>query len=333
MFPPSVEVATRMNTSRVDMTARLKSIVASKCSDDNKHAPSPRSTDVRGFLLMFFTYASFKSEPMTRRPALSSVNAKQSPSLPMPIMQQTKSGSYVCDARSDLHTALGLPGEVQLLDAVQPRHFNQVTFHINTVTKRSDAETLSGEAFYYENIPEHLKKLFPTLLSKHVADDGTMSITISKVEGVTFSQCLVNRCISEIQVNCLLRSIMLLHGSHNATCPAIRHAADVYENYASKVERRFEQNYKLYERICMSQGKTDAMVLITPIVSALKEYRDHNRADVREFIHGDPVFSNCMRSISGETVLLDMNGKLGNTLTTMRTQSSCSACANFYASM
>ena len=75
-------------------------------------------------------------------------------------------GSCVYDARGDLHNALGLPGEVHSLDCVKPRHFNQLTFGSDTVTKTSDVQTLSGELSYYESIPEELKHLFPNLLSK-----------------------------------------------------------------------------------------------------------------------------------------------------------------------
>ena len=111
-------------------------------------------------------------------------------------------GSYVCDARGDLNTSLGLPGELYSLDVIQPRHFNHLKFTNETVTKKSAVETLEGEAFYYENIPRDLEHLFPTLLSKGIEADGELCITISKVEGVTFSQLLVNR--SSTTPNCVL---------------------------------------------------------------------------------------------------------------------------------
>ena len=84
-------------------------------------------------------------------------------------------GSYVCDARGDLHSNLGLPSELRSIDAVQPRHFNQLTFTNETVTKKSEVETLEGEAFYYENIPKELEHIFPALLSKEtMADERTL---------------------------------------------------------------------------------------------------------------------------------------------------------------
>ena len=225
-------------------------------------------------------------------------------------------GSYVCDARGDLHSALGLPGEVNSLDTVEPRHFNQLTFTSDTVTKKSDAETLSGEAFYYENIPRELVHLFPTLLSKESTADATLCITISKLEGVTFSQLLVNRCITEIHLHSLLQSIKTLHEYRAVACEDRTSSINYYENYAAKVERRFKVHRNIYERICaLEMSSTSASVFMKQIISSLKQYEDNNRADVRDFIHGDAVFSNCMCSHVGQTQFIDMNGKLGGVLT------------------
>ncbi len=117
-------------------------------------------------------------------------------------------GSYVCDIRGDLHKALGIPGDSSLkLEAIPPRHFNRVIIADGSVTKTSNVESLAGEAFYYENIPKQLQYLFPEYLSKNSDNNGNLSIEISKVEGITFSQLMVNRCVDEARLQCLLRAI------------------------------------------------------------------------------------------------------------------------------
>lgn len=225
-------------------------------------------------------------------------------------------GSYVCDARGDLNTSLGLPGEPHSLDVVQPRHFNQLKFTNETVTKKSAVETLEGEAFYYENIPKNLQHLFPALLSKEIKADGELCITISKVEGVTFSQLLVNRCINESTLRSLLSAMMALHSYQGDANTSEPHGTNYYENYSAKVRRRYSLHRSLYDRITKSHADVDADFIINSITSALDQYEQNNRADVRRFIHGDPVFSNCLLSAAGETRLIDMNGKLGHVLTT-----------------
>ena len=222
-------------------------------------------------------------------------------------------GSYVCDAHGDLHSALGLPCELYSSDVVQPRYFNELKFTETSVIKRSDIETLSGESFYYENIPQALAKLFPKLLEKQIDDDGRLCITVSKLEGTTFSQLSVNRCVHEPELRSLLSAIQTLHSHHNTTTVETG-KVNYYENYATKVERRFYQHHSLYERIHESEKTIPCYV--DSIISALKEYEITDRSDIRHYIHGDPVFSNCLHTLEGDTQFLDMNGKLGNVLTT-----------------
>jgi len=225
-------------------------------------------------------------------------------------------GSYVCDARGDLHSSLGLPGELCSIDTVQPRHFNHLTFTNETVTKKSDVETLAGEAFYYENIPKELQHLFPALVSKEITADGALCITISKLEGVTFSQLLVNRCIDASKLLSLLSAIMMLHSFQGTADTSEPRGTNYYENYSSKVKRRYSLHHSLYDRIHKSHDAVSVDSVIDSITSALDLYEKFNRADVRRFIHGDPVFSNCVLSTAGETRFIDMNGRLGHVLTT-----------------
>jgi len=46
------------------------------------------------------------------------------------------------------------------------------------------------------------------------------------------------------------------------------------------------------------------------------EYERCKSADIRNFIHGDPVFSNCLFTPNQTVKYIDMNGKIGNKLTT-----------------
>ena len=230
-------------------------------------------------------------------------------------------GSYVCDARRNLHKSLGIGGNTCKLEVIKPRHFNHILFMDNIVTKTSDLETISGEAFYYESIPDPLKHLFPTFLMKREEAFGKLSIQISKVEGVTFSQLLVNRCVDGPRLTKLLTSITELHSyqllDSVSQRTGLRPEHSIwYVNYASKVEQRFHEHQVLYTRIFQRNGLQNASVTMANMIQALREYEDSKLADPRTFIHGDPVFSNCLLSYDGCIQFIDMNGKLGQTLTT-----------------
>ena len=219
-------------------------------------------------------------------------------------------GSNVLNIRSDLHKALGIPGADPHDDVVQPRHFNKVEISDGQVVKTSDTSSLSGEVYYYQRIPLSLQSLFPRLLS-HEEIGGKISLSITRVIGVTYSHLIVNRCIDKDRLMLLLEAMTRLHnhGNHEADRTSINH----YSNYADKVEGRLMSHREIYVKISKRQS---SMPMIQSILQALRQYEAMQRADVRAYIHGDPVFSNCILSRDNSVSFIDMNGRQGDILTT-----------------
>jgi len=87
-------------------------------------------------------------------------------------------GSNVVDVCGDLSRELGLPSTVLPEGSIKARHFNTVSLMENTVSKTSSREILSGEAFYYENIPSEMSPMFPRLLSKSFGCSGGDNVLI-----------------------------------------------------------------------------------------------------------------------------------------------------------
>jgi len=56
--------------------------------------------------------------------------------------------------------------------------------------------------------------------------------------------------------------------------------------------------------------------MATCLLRFLEEYETGERATHAHYIHGDPVFSNAMRTDDDTVVLIDMRGEIGRRLTT-----------------
>lgn len=214
-------------------------------------------------------------------------------------------GANNVDIHGDLNKALGIPRTFELT-AVKPRHFNKIVMSDLRVLKTSSVESLTGEAFFYENIPKELLTLFPKFISK-VVEGEKMTIAMSKVEGTTFSQLLVNRCVNDQRLALVLECLKNIHDHGNGkTCG--KHAdLDFYFNYARKVHLRYQASRDLYESIYPGILAD----LIEPLTSALDDYESGARADIRNFVHGDPVFSNCLLSFKNALYFIDMKGRQG----------------------
>ncbi len=219
-------------------------------------------------------------------------------------------GSNVVDVCGDLSRELGLPSTVLPEGSIRARHFNTVSLMDDTVSKTSLCEILSGEAFYYENIPPELTHMFPRLLSKNFGcsdGDSVLTIEITRVHGLVCSQLLVNRCIDTHKLDLILGGLLELHSYVH---PDADLTSECYSNYALKVSKRYSQYAHVYKKL-----PCDTETLYKIILSKLEEYETDGRACIRSYIHGDPVLSNCI--ISREQVcFIDMNGRQGEMLTT-----------------
>lgn len=221
-------------------------------------------------------------------------------------------GTDYVDVRKDIYGELGLPKKLlHCEDTVRARHFNEVLIYDAYVMKTSSIDILQGESFYYTSIPPALETLFPKALSiKEV--DGNIQLKLTRVPGTTFSQLLVNRCIRAEHLRSLLDGIRRLHTYRGEIADEDITNVDFYAAYSKKVITRFEANRELYDGFVGDSS----LSIIQHMCALLDKYERCKRADVRNFIHGDPVFSNCLFTPDETVKYIDMNGKIGNKLTT-----------------
>ena len=108
---------------------------------------------------------------------------------------------------------------------VPARHFNSITFKNHTVIKSSNSEFMKGERFWYENIPDEVGDLFPTLI-----ESSEDSITIEKISGVNLSYLLTNGLVTFSMLDELLSSLERIH-----QCIPKHKIGNIYANYADKL--------------------------------------------------------------------------------------------------
>jgi len=182
------------------------------------------------------------------------------------------------------------------MDTIAPRDFNTLENNsINIITKKS--KDLSGEIYYYKNIPINLKYLFPLFID--YAQDSSW-FKIEKISGLTLSNLYLSELLQEHTLTEVMDSIQKIH-----TTEFIDNT-NIYENYSKKLKERFE-NYD-YSKFHNSKALFDTLL------SKLTIYENENKGK-RGIIHGDPVFSNIIINNYIKIKFIDMRGKLGKTLT------------------
>jgi capsule biosynthesis phosphatase len=186
------------------------------------------------------------------------------------------------------------------MDIVEPRDFNQLSQNtMNTVIKKS--KDLSGEIFYYTNIPKSLKDLFPLLIDYDVNNKW---LKIEKIKSLTVTNLYLSELLKEETLIHIMNSIKRIHDSTSVV--EIKNDINIYENYCTKIKNRYE-NYD-YSRF------KDSEELFTNLMNLLSEYEKNNRGH-QTIIHGDTVMTNILINNLGKIKFIDMRGKIGNTLT------------------
>ena len=178
---------------------------------------------------------------------------------------------------------------------IQPRDFNEIeTFHIDTIVKKGN---LSGENYYYDNIPNSLKDMFPIYLS-----GNDTSITIEKINGLTVTDIYLSEILMQ---NTFIHILNSLHRIQICNT-SIDENIDIYENYASKIINRFDNyDYSIFQ----NSKRTYQTILVK-----LQDYEKNNLGR-KTLIHGDPVFTNIIINNYGKIKFIDMRGKVGDNLT------------------
>lgn len=195
------------------------------------------------------------------------------------------------DPRLDLERELG----VYMTD-VNSRDFNNITIKSDyIITKTGQQSKIKGEIYWYENIPQQIKHLFPNMYSHSCSYD---SYDMEKISGVNMSYLYATEAMSTKMLTNYLDSIELIHNSKQCT-----ETIDIYANYKNKISSRFDS----YDYSKFPNSKN--------ICENLVKYFDgyeKNNSGTTTVVHGDPVFSNCVINEYGQFKFIDMRGLQGD---------------------
>lgn len=200
-----------------------------------------------------------------------------------------------------VNTVFNLERELGFYETkVDERDFNSiVTGSITTVTKKSTKGSLDGEIYWYKNIPDSIKNMFPKLFDY---DSNNNYYVMEKINGISCSHLLVNSNLSLSLFDKILEYIKKIHNSVSVNDVNI----NIYKNYSDKIKERYEKyDYSKFK------GSSD---IYEQLMDYFSKYENENLGKM-SVIHGDPVFSNIINDLYGNIKFLDMRGKIGNTLT------------------
>ena len=193
----------------------------------------------------------------------------------------------------DLEKELGF-----YMDKIKPREFNQLNSNFIEIYKKK-SDDLSGEIYYYQNIPHKIKDMFPLFINY---DEDNKYYEIEKINGLTLSVLYVSELLSLITLKSVMNSIKRIQ-----SCKCNENSKiNIYENYSKKLEERYSKyDYSEYD----NHNK-----IFNEINNFLKDYEKSNKGKI-SVIHGDPVLTNIIINEYNKIKFIDMRGKIGSELT------------------
>ena len=197
-------------------------------------------------------------------------------------------------------------------DFIEPRKFHSIEVkNVSVIKKSGSFESLSGEIFYYKNIPCEIKDLFPVFFSEEEnTSDNSASFEIEKIEGITVSQLFVSELLKENTLRHIFESINRIQKcsikSINDGINGIN-GINIYANYSTKVRHRYNNNRSIYNEF------TESNRIFNDLISFLDDYEIDNMGEI-SVIHGDAVFTNILINKYDKIKFIDMRGKLDETL-------------------
>lgn len=197
-------------------------------------------------------------------------------------------------AYTDLEKELGF-----YQDYIQPRSFNSIEHNtIDVYTKTS--QDLTGEIYYYKNIPSQIKDMFPILVDY---DEHNKWYTVEKVNGLTVSNLYISELLTRETLLHVMSSIKRIQSTSIEGNDTHTQPVNIYSNYKGKLVTRYE-SYDYSE----FKGSEELYLAIYERLD-MYEKNDHGRLSC---IHGDPVFSNIMINQHDKIKFIDMRGLQGD---------------------
>lgn len=209
------------------------------------------------------------------------------------------------NAFNDLEKELGY-----YMTQVNEREFNNISSSkINTIIKKSknDLYLLDGEIYWYNNIPNKIKDLFPVMINYN---NNMKEYQIEKINGIPISSLFINNELTIEILNAIIDCIERIHSIYNIDSKNSN--INIYGNYSNKIKKRYlEYKNKIYNKYDKYENHQN---IFDQLVKYFNNY-EKNKLGHKTIIHGDPVFSNILIDQCNKLKFIDMRGKIGNDLT------------------
>ena len=182
---------------------------------------------------------------------------------------------------------------------VDNNKFNIISRNNNIITKTGPIKYIKGEVFFYENIPNNLKKYFPNLIHYNKFDDK-IEMNIDYINGIPLYFLYANKTLTTTIINKLFN---ILNEMHTSDYSININNNLIKQNYFDKIKERFNINDYNFD---------DAYLVFNEILENLEKQYDPKIVSV---IHGDFWFSNILLTYTDEYKFIDMKGQVFNELT------------------
>ena len=180
---------------------------------------------------------------------------------------------------------------------ILPREFNSIeNTSIQVCKKLSD--DLSGEIYYYNNIPNEIKDIFPVMLK---FDIKYTWYEMEKINGIPISKLYLDQELTKDQLFHIFGSVIRIQSCKINN----ENDINIYCNYSEKLKKRYENyNYAKFD---------NSEIIYNNIYENLIKYESEDSGKI-SVIHGDPVFTNILINEFGKIKFIDMRGKQGDEL-------------------
>jgi len=162
----------------------------------------------------------------------------------------------------------------------------------NTILKIGPESFMKGELYYYQNIPEAMINYFPKLICFQEEQDK-VNLTMEYIDGIPLFFLYKNELVSFKIIDDLFD---ILNQLHSIDLPIHISKNNIYNNYFTKLESRFNENDYFFE---------NSKEIFKMILQNLAETYDPKISGI---IHGDFWFSNIILEYSEKYKLIDMKG-------------------------
>lgn len=186
---------------------------------------------------------------------------------------------------------------------IEPRNFNRLQTGSIQSYRKSSNKDLSGEIYYYNNIPNDIKDMFPIMFNYD--QNGNTFYEIEKINGIPVSKLYLSEELTTTQLGYIISSLKRIHSAKSTISSE---GINIYANYATKLKERYQSNQKVYQSLGNGEKIEQKY---QEIMRKLEEYEKEGKGKLG-VIHGDPVFTNILINSLGKIKMIDMRGKLGS---------------------